>query len=161
MSGFNIAISTPTSIPMLIVTGEGIADDSFNYQNEHTRSPSLSAQSTCSESPSFAPQIASASANSSRRLKRFRQSLQLRIPQQGNLFNAHTAWSVRHSSYTPTLLFCTTRTNTNPLGVASSQVPHRRRRECPVPRALPLCHCSIPATKRVSGSWFTTHGSSR
>lgn len=77
---------------MLTVTGQGIADDAFNYQNDHIRSSS-SSESATSDLPGFAPHMIATGSNV--RLKRFRQSLQLRIPKKGTISNAHAAWSVR------------------------------------------------------------------
>lgn len=83
--------ASPPAIPILIVSGEGIANDSFSYLDGHGRSPSLASSTASDASPSFAPRAAVKTPN--RRLKRFRQSLQLRIPEQSPISKVHTAWS--------------------------------------------------------------------
>ena len=92
-----MSISTPfpLSIPVLIISGEGIANDDFNHHNDHLPSRSTSFSSTGSEAPQFAPSVKS--VDKGRRLRRFRESLQLRIPAQSPISKAHAAWSVRYT----------------------------------------------------------------
>ncbi|KAL1310702.1 hypothetical protein AAFC00_000960 [Neodothiora populina] len=72
--------------------GEGTADDSFDYMTGHDRSPSTPSSSLSGpDSPSFAPRHVSEPRI--RKFKRLRQSLQLRLPEQGTLSKAHAAWS--------------------------------------------------------------------